>query len=62
VKGRGFFGIVGLISDYRVFRRQGTGRLNAWRAAVDYWRWDRETWMAWDGKPRNSTFRKWFRA
>ncbi|MDX8513535.1 hypothetical protein [Mesorhizobium captivum] len=49
---RGLFGLRGLISDYRSFRRQGdTRRMAAW-AAFDYWRWDHEHWMGWNGKPR----------
>jgi hypothetical protein len=58
---RGLFGAAGIMSDYRAFRRQGMGFFEACGAAFDYWRWDCQNWMAWDGKPRDLAFRKWFR-
>jgi hypothetical protein len=61
MRARGIFGVLGLVRDYRAFRQQGTGRLDACLAAFDYWQWDRETWMAWDGRPRDAAIRKLFR-
>jgi hypothetical protein len=52
MKSRGLFGLHGVVADAIAFRKMGSSLKCAIAAAIDYWRWDRSTWMGWTGKAR----------